>query len=70
MNDTICHGFELIRDEIIAELKTRARLYRHVKLARNSSRSKTTMRTRSLASAFGHCPKIQRAWHIFWNMRC
>lgn len=31
MNDTTCHGFELIRDEIIAELKTRARLYRHVK---------------------------------------
>lgn len=28
---TITHGFELIRDEEIVELKTRARLYRHVK---------------------------------------
>ncbi len=28
---TITHGFELIRDEEIAELRTRARIYRHVK---------------------------------------
>ncbi|HAJ34499.1 MAG TPA: peptidase M16 [Chloroflexi bacterium] len=28
---TITHGFELIRDEEITELKTRARIYRHVK---------------------------------------
>lgn len=28
---TITHGFELIRDEEITELKTRARMYRHVK---------------------------------------
>lgn len=31
MTHTIIHGFELTRDETIVELKTRARLYRHVK---------------------------------------
>ncbi|HRA69014.1 MAG TPA: hypothetical protein PL187_23510, partial [Caldilinea sp.] len=31
MTDATTHGFELLRDEDIVELKTRARFYRHVK---------------------------------------